>query len=343
MSQIQFFREISRHRNLIEKNKNFFQLFSAAFDVTDQLNQIPFLQKEFIITEICFSYSHFGYSLFADSSIHLISLGLAQLCAVNEQFILKYMFHLKEFLVEETQIEKKETYFSKENLELSFAHEFVKRLFCTFVEEDIQTGMFIFDKNTLNILRLLSKKELPHAEFNNIQETKKNQISEDIYREFMLFSQNIKLDPLSLIVGRFESFINFLKNNSQPLFIFKEQNASIPDESKKITAILTLLVPHKHQLGSLLHKDTMLTSSQITKFLSFKFKSQFFNLQPIKAWFGDEIVLKEEIEYLLEEAVKSGVVFKVPQGQKNYSYGLSEIGMKVIQPYHSLLTDALII
>lgn len=66
-------------------------------------------------------------------------------------------------------------------------------------------------------------------------------------------------------------------------------------------------------------------------------------MQPIQSWLdvNNGFALSTEIEFLMEEAIKCGVAFKVPQGNKGFSYGLSESGMRIIQPFHSILTESL--
>ena len=353
---LKFFYELAGHRRLVEKNKNLFQLFYAAFDVTDNSNRISFLQKEFVITELLFSYSHFGFGLFSSLSSSLIQKGLHFICDIEKNFVENYLFHLKKYIEDEIQIENKGNYFSEECLESSFSKEFIKRIFSNEPEEDIHTGMIVFCQNTVARLRNLSRSKISQESIqaeNYIEiETYFDEIdlfqSETLKADFILFLKDIKYDPLILIVRRFESFMRLFSDGQKkcdPIFIFKQNDISKENRAKKMAALLVLFLPHESKSGQKLFKNSMRSLQEMNQIFSHQGKSDAFYLGAIKNWLDiqKETELKSVFETLLTEAVESGIIFKVPRGKVQFNYGLTESGMKIIQPYVSVLQESLMV
>lgn len=310
--------ELSNHKRQIEKQPHLLHFFCVAFDSADQQKHMPVLLKEYIINEICYSYQNLGYSLFSNLAIELAQNGIAELSGISSSFTKKYMNILKEFLSSEIEI------FTDDSLDNSFAHEFVKRILCTEQEEDCKTGMSIFSENYINKIR-------------------NNEISLEgkMLDEYFNLKNKIQEDPLNLIVGRFESFIYSLRKEKS-FFIYRDNSKEIYEKSRKLTALLTLLMPHQNKQGEFLFKNSMPTAAQLSKIISPKFNCAHFNLSSIQAWLG----VKGEVDptmvsELLSQAIDCGVVFKIPAGNHSFSYGLSENGMKILQPYQGVLTEIL--
>ncbi|WP_397600585.1 hypothetical protein, partial [Silvanigrella sp.] len=97
-------------------------------------------------------------------------------------------------------------------------------------------------------------------------------------------------------------------------------------------------------IGNLLLPHSPITASQISKIFSPDFKSEKFQVDILKNWInpspGEGI--KKDIENLLEIGVDFGLFFKIPSGNKSFSYGLSENGLKIIKPFHKVLTDTIL-
>ena len=116
-------------------------------------------------------------------------------------------------------------------------------------------------------------------------------------------------------------------------------------DSKKIMAIVSLLVPHSDENGVLLLPHSPVTATQISKIFSPDFKSEKFQVDILKNWINltNTESIKKELETLLETGVDFGLFFKIPNGVKSFSYGLSENGLKIIKPFHRVLTDTILL
>jgi hypothetical protein len=127
-------------------------------------------------------------------------------------------------------------------------------------------------------------------------------------------------------------------------FILREKNSSNKIDSKKIMAIVSLLVPHRDETGNLLLPHSPITVSQISRLFSPDFKSDNFQIDILKNWINPKPTdtFKKELELLLESGVNYRLFFKVPNGSKGYSYGLSDNGLKIIKPFHTVLTDTIL-
>lgn len=353
MSIRKIFKETYRHLKIIEKNSKILELLKASIDLTSQDEFISPLQKNFLIIEITFSYKHFGFSIFSKNSLDLITNELNRLTGTNKNFIKNWLVITSDLIIQDLSIEKKESILDESNLDEIFSHEFVKRIFCSEQEEDYLTGMGIFPKDLIENIRNISRNKIAKLT------SKQNQNFDDSIlesNEFFLdeypsiknaifnFLNQLHSDPLSLLSWRLESFISFIEKEETSLLIIKENKYSQNIDSKKIMAIVSLLIPHRDETGTLLLPHSPINVTQISKVFLPEFKSDKFQIDILKSWInlplGDG--LKKEIEYLLETGVNHGLFFKVPNGTKGYSYGLSDNGLKIIEPFQNVLTDSIL-
>ena len=353
MSIKKIFKETYRHLKIIEKNSKILELLKASIDLTSQEENISPLQKDFLIIEVTHSYQHFGFSIFSKTSLELVTRELSRLSGTNQTFIKNWLAITSDLILQDLSIEKKESLIESNVLEDIFSHEFVKRIFCSEQEEDYLTGMGIYPEELIENIRAISRNKISKLTSN------KNSIFDDTIldsKEFFLddfpdiknsifnFLNQLHSDPLSLLSWRLESFISFIEKEEGFVFILRENKHDKRIDSKKIMAVVSLLVPHSDGNGNLLLPHSPITVSQISKLFSPDFKSEKFQIDILKNWInpqpGDS--LKKDIEYLLETGVEFGLFFKVPNGSKGYSYGLSDNGLKIIRPFHSVLTDTIL-
>jgi hypothetical protein len=353
MSTKKIFKETYRHLKIIEKNLKILDLLRASIDLTSQDENISPLQKDFLIIEITYSYQHFGFSIFSKTSLELITKELSRLSGTNQTFIRNWLAITSDLILQDLTLEKKESLLEGNVLEEIFSHEFVKRIFCSEQEEDYLTGMSVYPAELIENIRIISRNKISKLT------SKQNPIFDDTildYKEFFLddlpdiknsifdFLNQLHSDPLSLLSWRLESFISFIEKEEGFVFILRESKHDKKIDSKKIMAVVSLLVPHSDGSGSLLLPHSPITVSQISRLFSPEFKSEKFQIDILKNWInpppGDS--LKKDIEFLLETGVEYGLFFKVPNGTKGFSYGLSDNGLKIIRPFHSVLTDTIL-
>ncbi len=348
-------KEVYFHSKAIEKNSRLLDLLSAATIINSQEEQISDLQKDFIITEVAFSYKHFGFSLFSKTSINFIIKEIYRLTNISPTFIKKWLMIVADLILQELTPTEKESLFDENNniLEDIFSSEFIKRIFCTEQEEDYLTGMSIFPIDFIEKTRNISRNKISKITSNSTQIYDDSILEEDEfflddfeYLKKSIFNYLNKLqdDPLSLLSWRLESFINFA-NKTNNIFYLKFDNYENKTDPKKIMSIISLLVPHCDESGNLLLPDSPISVSQIAKIFSPEFKSDKFQVEIIKNWLNpiSQENIKNEIELLLNTGVDCGLFFKVPVGSKSFSFGLSENGLKIIKPFHKVLTDTILI
>ncbi len=353
MSSKKIFKETYRHLKIIEKNSKILDLLRASIELTSQDDDISPLQKDFLIIEITYSYQHFGFSIFSKTSLELITKELSRLSGTNQTFIKNWLAITSDLILQDLSLERRESLIEENVLENIFSHEFVKRIFCSEQEEDYLTGMGIYPTELIENIRTISRNKISKLT------SKQNPVFDDSildYNEFFLdnfpdikssifdFLNQLHTDPLSLLSWRLESFISFIEKKDGFVFILRENIYNKKIDSKRIMAVVSLLVPHSDESGNLLLPHSPITVSQISRLFSPEFKSEKFQIDILKNWINPSIGenLKKYIEFLLETGVEYGLFFKVPSGFKGYSYGLSDSGLKIIRPFHSVLTDTIL-
>ncbi|WP_158999672.1 hypothetical protein [Pigmentibacter ruber] len=352
---LHIFKEVHYHLKSIERNTRLIDLLSAASIINNQEEQISSLQKDFLITEIAFSYKHFGFSLFCQTSINFIIKEISRLSNINPVYIKKWLMIVGDLLLQELEPEEKERIFDNTNnlLEEIFAQEFIKRIFCTEQEEDYLTGMSIFPSDFIDNIRNYSRNKISKITLNsNINHDDsifdENEFFLDEFETLKIsifnFLNKLQEDPLSLLSWRLESFV-CVSQKSSNLFLLKDEKTIRINDPKKIMSIISLLVPHRDQNGNLLLPDSPISVSQIARIFSEEFKSDKFQVNIIKNWLNpkNQENIKKEIEFLLNSGVENGIFFKIPNGNKSYSFGLSDNGLKIIKPFHKVLTDTILI
>lgn len=347
------FKEAYRHLKVIEKNSKTIELLTASIDLTSQDENISLLQKDFLVIEIIYSYQHFGFSLFSRTSLELLTKELNRLSGASQTFIRNWLAITSDLILQDLSLEKKESLIEGNVLEEIFSHEFVKRIFCSEQEEDYLTGMGIYPIELIENIRVISRNKISKLT------SKQNLIFNDTIldsNEYFLddlpniknsifdFLNQLHSDPLSLLSWRLESFISFIEREEGLIFILRENHYDKKVDSKKIMAVVSLLVPHSDGKGNLLLPHSPISISQISRLFSPDFKSEKFQIDILKNWInplpGDD--LKKDLEFLLETGVEYGLFFKIPNGPKGFSYGLSDNGLTIIRPFHSVLTDTIL-
>ncbi|WP_186644933.1 hypothetical protein [Fluviispira vulneris] len=347
------FPETYRHLKLIEKNLKVIEFLKTSLEIVSTNEAIFPLQRDFLIIEITHAYQHFGFSLFAKTSINLIANELKSITGVEKNIIINWLNITAESILQEITLPLKENMSDKEKLEQIFSVEFIKRIFCSEKEEDYLTGMSVFSSETIENIRKISREKI--ARITTKKEFEWNDTILENHEFFLDNYPNIKStlfdflyqlhsDPLSLLSWRLESFISFTDKRDGSIFIMRESILNKKTDSRKIMAVVSLLVPHSDETGNLLLPHSPISVSQIARLFSPDFKSDKFQIDILKNWINidDNDGLKKEIESLLEIGVEFGLFFKVPNGQKGYSYGLSDNGLKIIKPFHSVLTDTIL-
>ncbi|MBX9838039.1 MAG: hypothetical protein K2X69_06945 [Silvanigrellaceae bacterium] len=341
------------HLKSIEKNSRIIEILKASLNLNSQDESVSPLQKDFLAIEVAYSYRHFGFSLFSKTSLEFSIKEMSRLSGVNHDFIKNWLAITADLILQEVSVEKKETLYEENILEEIFAHDFVKRIFCSEQEEDYLTGMAIYPTETVEKIREISRSKIAKLTSNDknnyddfILENNEFFLDEFPYIKTSIFNylNQLQSDPLSLLSWRLESFISFIEKYNDFIFILKEINSEKKFDSKKIMAVVSLLVPHSDDIGNLLLPHSPITASQISKIFSPDFKSEKFQVDILKNWInpspGEGI--KKDIENLLEIGVDFGLFFKIPSGNKSFSYGLSENGLKIIKPFHKVLTDTIL-
>ncbi|WGL60105.1 hypothetical protein QEJ31_00620 [Pigmentibacter sp. JX0631] len=352
---LHIFKEIHYHLKTVEKNTRLIDLLSAAAIINNQDEQISSLQKDFLITEVAFSYKHFGFSLFCPTSVNFIIKEISRLANLSPIYIKKWLMIVADLLLQELDPDEKERIFDNTSniLEEIFAQEFIKRIFCTEQEEDYLTGMSIFPTDFIDNIRSYSRNKISKITLNSNINHDDSVFDEN---EFFLdefdtlknsvfnFLNKLQEDPLSLLSWRLESFVCVSQKNNT-LFLLKDDRTGRTNDPKKVMSIISLLVPHRDQTGNLLLPDSPISISQLAKIFSEEFKSDKFQVDIIKNWLNlkNPENIKKEIEFLLNSGVENGIFFKIPNGNKSFSYGLSDNGLKIIKPFHKVLTDTILI
>ncbi|KAB8033310.1 hypothetical protein [Fluviispira multicolorata] len=347
------FPETYKHLKLIEKNSKVTEFLNTSLEIISTNYAIYPLQKDYLIIEISNSYQHFGFSLFANTSIHFIASELHSVTGVENGVILNWLNITADLILQDLAFPTKENINDKEKLEQIFSIEFIKRIFCSEKEEDYLTGMSVFSGDIIENIRKISREKI--ARITTKKEYEWNDTVLESHEFFLdnyphikntLFNFLFQLhtDPLSLLSWRLESFISFIDKKEGSIFILRENNLNKKTDPKRIMAIVSLLVPHSDETGNLLLPHSPISVSQIARLFSPGFKSDKFQIDILKNWINinDNDGLKREIEILLETGVEYGLFFKVPNGQKGFSYGLSDNGLKIIKPFHSVLTDTIL-
>lgn len=347
-------KEANIHLKSIEKNSRIIELLKASINLNSQEENVSTLQKDFLIIEIAYSYRHFGFSLFCKTSIEFLIKEMSRLSGVKQDFIKNWLIITSDLILQEISVEKKENLYEDNLLENIFSHDFVKRIFCSEQEEDYLTGMAIYPVEIIEKVRNLSRIKIAKITTNDknnyddiILESSEFFLDEypNIKNSIFNFLNQLQSDPLSLLSWRLESFISFIEKCNDFIFILKEINMDKKIDSKKIMAIVSLLVPHSDENGVLLLPHSPVTATQISKIFSPDFKSEKFQVDILKNWINltNTESIKKELETLLETGVDFGLFFKIPNGVKSFSYGLSENGLKIIKPFHRVLTDTILL
>lgn len=352
----QLLKEIYSHLKATEKNLRVIELLSAAMIINSEEERVSFLQKDFLIIEVAHSYKHFGFSLFSKTSLNFITRELSNLSNVSQNFIKKWLIIVADLILEELTPTEKETLFDQNTdiLEYIFSSEFIKRIFCTEKEEDYLTGMSIFPEEFIEKIRNITRNKISKMTSHANQTYNDNVLNEEEffldeyqYLKMSVFNylNNLQEDPLSLLSWRLESFIHFnLTENSKKIFNLKYEELNKKNDSKKVMSIISLLVPHIDSQGNLLLPNSPISIPQIAKIFSSEFKSENFQVEIIRNWLSPYSPenIKKELEIILNTGVDCGLFFKIPNGNKSL-YGLSENGLKVIKPFHKVLTDTILI
>ena len=346
------FQEIAKHRRLVEKHKNLLDLFTATFDIINSNGEASALQKEFLVTELAFSYLHFGFAIFSPMSLFFLQKDPKGLFCIPVNFIEKYIFHLKEFVKEEINLNKRIEY-DESILDESFAREFIKRIVSCDEEEDISIGLILYPQNEIQEIRSLWRSLLQGNSMSIKKEWKEKIDSIFLFNtlkeEFIAFLHHIQSDALHLMNSRLECFVFSPQSSHHSVFLFKETQNWTNEKSRKLSGILSLLLPLQNKNGEYIFKETPLTINDMTKlFLTKeqnknKEKNDLLNIKVLKNWIGleKEDLYKVKILEGMEEAVECGMAFKIPKGEKNFAYGLSETGQKMMKPFQMLLSEAL--
>ncbi len=327
MSSKKIFKDTYRHLKIIEKNSKILDILRASIELTSQEEYISPLQKDFLIIEIAYSYQHFGFSIFSKTSLDFITKELSRISGTKQIFIKNWLAITSDLILQELSFEKRESLIEGNILENIFSHEFVKRIFCSEQEEDSLTGMGIYPVELIENIRMISRNKISKLT------SKENQVFDDSildYNEFILdnfpeirnsifdFLNQLNSDPLSLLSWRLESFISFTEKKDGFVFILRESNQNKKIDSKRIMAVVSLLVPHSDGSGNLLLPHSPITVSQISRLFLPEFKSEKFQIDILKNWINPSVgeSLKKDIEFLLETGVDYGLFFKVPNGFK---------------------------
>ncbi|RDB36446.1 MAG: hypothetical protein DCC88_04775 [Spirobacillus cienkowskii] len=353
MNASKIFKDIYAHLKIIDKSHKTIELLNASINLTSQEEVIAPLQKEFLVIELTYTYLHFGFSIFSNSSIELLIKEMHRVSGTNQKFIKNWLNISSDLILQEISINEKETLIEINILEEVFSQEFVKRIFCSEQDEDYLTGMGIYPFDLIEKIRTISRNKIAKIT------SKENQIYDDtileseeyflddypfIKKSIFEHLNQLNSDPLSLLSWRLESFINFIQQDNGMIFLLREINNKKKIDSKKFMAIVSLLVPHSDEHGNLLLPHTPISPVQIARLFYPEFKSDKFQIDILKNWIPlhNEQEIKYEIENILELGVNYGLFFKVPNGNKKFSYGLSDKGLKIIKPFHNVLTDTIL-
>jgi hypothetical protein len=328
----------------VQKNNKIFKIISDCIDLCEE-NIFP-LQKEFLKIHLIFSYQHFGFSLFCETSLNLISSELRKITGVSFSSLIFFLKKSKYFLLREINKEN----FDENFLEEIFSIQFLKKIFSAQKEEDFLTGISIYDSFSIEKIRDISKKIIHKI---SLQDKKKfndfileeNEFFLDDYPKikhcFFKLLQEIQDDPFSLLLWRMESFIFFTEKNESSAFFIAKTFDSQKEDTQKIISLLSLLIPHSDKKGNFLFSESPASPDQLAFILSRNFKSKKFHLDFLKNWthLNNFKNLKDNIKKTLEKGVKYGIFFKIPNKKKSFSYGVSTQGLNIIKPFHHLLTE----
>ncbi|APJ03964.1 hypothetical protein [Silvanigrella aquatica] len=348
------FKETHKHLKIVEKSYKIIEILQASIDLTAHQDIMSPLQKHYLIIEFTYSYKHFGFSIFAKTSVEMLIKELSRISGTNPTFLRNWLAISSDLILQEISIEKKESLTESNILEEIFSHEFVKRIFCSEQDEDFLTGMGVYPKDLIENIRAISRSKIAkittkhNTHFDDsILDSNEYFLDEypNIKNSIFNFLNQLHSDPLSLLSWRLESFVSFIEKEDGFVFILRENKDINKIDSKKIMAVVSLLIPHSDEVGNLLLPHSPISVSQIAKLFSPDFKSEKFQIDILKNWMSPSSSsdgLKKEIESLLETGVEFGLFFKVPNGNKGFSYGLSDNGLKIIRPFHNVLTDTIL-
>jgi hypothetical protein len=279
-------------------------LFQTSWDVAIQAYLPPKIVSHHCQISLCAAYLFFGISIFSVEGMKRLSRNIQYHTGCSEEVIWKWCSAVKYYFREESP-SSFETYWDEERLNQIFCFHLIKRFFCSDLKEDWITGTYLVYDEEIRAFReqcsfllnhLLNFRQLPSLE-------------EDPNPYILKCMQDIQQDPFVLMVWRMESFANFTKiqtrQNPDTLTVIPSANEYIDAlQSKKMLSLLSLLKNDIHSPSTFLNIYKKCSDQK-----------------------------KEQVQFHLEMAVENGFLFQKPYGKKQNIYGLTDVGMKVLEPF----------
>ncbi len=327
-------------------------LLNSALTEIPDLNSLPQLQRNYLITETSYAYQHFGFSLFGPSARLFLAERLSICAGVSFEHLGVWMELLAYTLLEDFNVLKVVTGEPDwSTVDAAFFADFSRRVLCSELGEKSELGLDAWSEGFVDEMCAKSSLWLTRLQTESVAdvlEDVRNCVARRPFADLLVCGmaesmREVAEHSLQILVWRIQFFTTFSDIRQEAKFFMRGNSVESQFSALQMAALLSLLLPHISEAGELLLPPSPLTVSQICTVLKDSYIPQYFDAALFRNWLAiDQENLPKELGFLAQKGVEANLLFEVPITRKSKAYGLSLAAMRILAPFRKAITAAVL-
>ncbi|MBX9702873.1 MAG: hypothetical protein K2X39_01845 [Silvanigrellaceae bacterium] len=348
MPEITCITNIYLHQNAILSNKSLYlhvKKFTASYFEKQSISKV---QIEALVVEIIYTYKYFGFCIFSNAAIKLLSKGLSELSGVQKEALFLWLQELSFSLLQACDFDLHYLTKNHEDLNKEFYALLVKNIFCT-LENDIQQSYLVnFDNNYIEKINYLNKICLSIYSENEeiklqetlISEMKNLDLDHLVVELFLSYFLEFVRQPLKVILWRLECFLSSKTPKDEIKIFTRSFDAQLQKKAEIFAGIIYALTPPSSSNAQQALLESPVTIKKFIFFLQ-RQSVHYLNFPLLKELTLLDIrVLEKELITCFEEGTELGIFYKIAKKKTGFCYGLSMAALQIISPFRNFLSEA---